>query len=90
MTKDAPLPPHGSLCIGYDESSDLYFEFYLPPETDADLGFIKVFINTTYCDYSLLLQPSPFEESHYNRHMPRPTEYEGSWDAVVLPVVQQK
>ncbi|VDB88534.1 unnamed protein product [Peniophora sp. CBMAI 1063] len=87
---DASLPAEGSLTIGYGDGGGRPFTYFLRPEQDVDVGFIKLYISTHFVDLSHIEQESPFEVG-----MPRGSEmtvehFEGAWDTVLIPVVQHR
>ena len=90
---DANLPPFGSLSIGYGGGEfSRPWEFFLRPQQRADLGFFKIFITTRYIDYSYVPQQSPFDQhNRSSKSMLQAGESpeEGTWDVLVIPVVQQ-
>jgi hypothetical protein len=62
----APLPPlhkdngPSELKVGYGEADVEAFQFTLADGIPADVGFLRLFVSTTYVDMSVLEQQSPF------------------------------
>jgi len=62
----APLPAlhkdkgPSELKVGYGETDVETFQFTLADGISADVGFLRLFVSTTYVDMSVLEQQSPF------------------------------
>jgi hypothetical protein len=65
-TMAAPLPPRhknnepSELRVGYEEADVEAFQFTLADGIPADVGFLRLFVSTTYVDMLFLEQQSPF------------------------------
>lgn len=83
--------PH-RLSIGYGAGGGRPFKYYLRPNQDVDVGFIKLFILTKPIDLSSIPQQSPFTE----KLVPRATRRadldsaRDAWDTAVITVVQRR
>ena len=72
-TMAAPLPARhkdnrpSELTVGYGEAGAEAFQFTLADELPADVGFLRLFVSTTYVDLSALEQQSPFLVGHRGR-----------------------
>ncbi|VDB96089.1 unnamed protein product [Peniophora sp. CBMAI 1063] len=69
------IPPRGQLTIGYGAGGGAPFSYFLRPDQDLDIGFIKLIVSRQPIDLSDFRQESPFH-SHapYERV---PDEIEG-------------
>jgi hypothetical protein len=62
----APLPARlkdsgpSELKVGYGQADVKAFQFTLADGISADVGFLRLFVSTTYVDMSILEQHSPF------------------------------
>jgi hypothetical protein len=62
----APLPARhknngpSELKVGYGEADVEAFQFTLADGIPEDVGFLRLFVSTTYVDMSVLEQQSPF------------------------------
>lgn len=86
---DAPLPPKGTLEIGYGVSDgSTPFTYSLREGQDVDVGFMKIFLSTEQVDLSGLEQTSPFEGTRgpVKTGMQPPA----IWDVILIPIVQRK
>ena len=91
----APLPARhknkgpSELKIGYGQADVEAFQFTLADGIPADVGFLKLFVSTTYVDMSILEQQSPFLVAHGGSRMKPPVM--DIWDAwtYVLKMVRQ-
>jgi len=89
---DAPLPPRGSLAIGYGDGGVSPWQFLLRDGEDMDVGFFKLFVTTSPADFSSVPQESPFEENMNVSRLGRPKAAQllstEKWGAMLSTVVQ--
>ncbi|KAG6908030.1 hypothetical protein DXG01_006449 [Tephrocybe rancida] len=84
---DFSLPANGSLTIGFGDSGWSARTYYLRENQSVDVGFLKLYVSTKYVDYSSIVQNTPF---HRHRAGPVPPKSKELWDALVIPIIQQK
>ncbi|KAG6901492.1 hypothetical protein C0995_011170 [Termitomyces sp. Mi166 len=85
---DFSLPANGSLTIGFGDGGWAPRTYYLRENQDVDVGFLKLYVSTTYVDYSIgIEQPSPFQRSRGNIFTPR---NRGFWGALTIPIIQRR
>ncbi|KZV62254.1 hypothetical protein PENSPDRAFT_692662 [Peniophora sp. CONT] len=88
---EASLPPSSTLSIGYGAGGALPFKYFLRPDQELDIGFIKVFICTEPVDFSHVMQQSAFDDSSARGTgwgaERRPKH---AWDTILIPVVQRR
>ena len=58
---DPPLPPKGSLTVGYGSGGEVPRIFKLGKNQNVEVGFLKLFLSTEYVDLSDIEQLTPFE-----------------------------
>ncbi|KZV70057.1 hypothetical protein PENSPDRAFT_607783 [Peniophora sp. CONT] len=90
---EAPLPANGKLTIGYGAGGGQPFKYYLRPDQDLDVGFIKLFVSTRPVDLSSVVQRSPFGTEDGMERGSRETApplVEDTWDTITIAVVQRK
>ncbi|KAG5649950.1 hypothetical protein H0H81_001361 [Sphagnurus paluster] len=87
---DAPLPPRGSLAIGYGDGGVSPWQFLLRDGEDIDVGFFRLFLTTSPADFSSVLQESPFEEDLNVTRLGRPNAVPGTerWGSILSTIVQ--
>jgi hypothetical protein len=85
---DAPLQPKSSLTIGYGSGGQVPRVFTLPAGQNVDVGFLKLFLTTSYVDYSNFPQPSPFSKDRDAGAAAVKTVQ--TWDTIKIPVIQKK
>ncbi|KAF5384355.1 hypothetical protein D9615_003158 [Tricholomella constricta] len=87
---DAPLPPRGSLAIGYGDGGVSPWQFLLRDGEDIDVGFFKLFLTTSPADFSSVTQESPFEENISRLGRPKAAQLPEAerWGAMLSTVVQ--
>jgi hypothetical protein len=56
----APLAAKSTLPVGYGEAATEAFAFALDDGVASGVGFLRLFVSTTYVDMTALQQPSPF------------------------------
>ncbi|KAF9005554.1 caspase domain-containing protein [Cyathus striatus] len=85
---DPPLLRQNSLTIGYGASGSSPFRYYLRPEQNVDVGFIKLFISTKYIDLGEIPQKPPFGHGRASAvEEMKPLEI---WGTILIPVVQRR
>ncbi|KAG6809127.1 hypothetical protein H0H92_001457 [Tricholoma furcatifolium] len=86
---DAPLPPQGSLTIGYGSGGVSPWQFLLRDNDDMDVGFFKLFLTTSPADFSSIPQESPFEDINTrSRRMKVAFPDDEGWGTILSTVVQ--
>lgn len=93
---DPPLRAGDSLNIGYGSGGAPPFQYFLRKGQNIDLGFLKLFLTSTYVDLSSIVQESPFGggggdvrkilEDKTVVQMP----LHSTWDQVMIAVVQKR
>ena len=87
---DGTVQP-GTLAIGYGSAGYAPINFYLDPDFNFDLDFLKIYLSTQPVDLSYLKQDSPFGSQSTPRkivpHVPRPVV---SWSHVTIPIFQSR
>jgi hypothetical protein len=56
----APLAAKSTLPVGHGEAATEAFAFALDDGVASGVGFLRLFVSTTYVDMTALRQPSPF------------------------------
>ncbi|KAF8983561.1 caspase domain-containing protein [Cyathus striatus] len=85
---DPPLLRQNSLTIGYGASGFPPVNYFLRPEQDVDVGFIKLFISTKYIDLGEIPQKSPFVHDRASGIEKRKAP--AIWGTILIPVVQRR
>ncbi|KAL6306604.1 hypothetical protein BKA93DRAFT_148884 [Sparassis latifolia] len=90
---DTPLPPNGTLTIGYGSGGAVPFSYFLREGQDVDVGLLKLFLSTKHVDLSYVPVQSvlSFRESGQpQRHttVNKPEEITSTWDTLTIPIVQ--
>ena len=79
-TADGP----SSLQIGYAKDGTDSIEFSIPEGADADTGFLKIFLSTSYVDMHHIVQDAePASDTHAPRgarQKPNPHVFKDDWD----------
>jgi hypothetical protein len=79
------IPKGGELKIGYGDSGTVPRSFWLLPDQNGDVGYIKLFLSTGYVDFSSVEQKSPFEsERAASESKPKTRQI---WDTMKIAVV---
>lgn len=93
---DPPLPPYGSLTIGYGSGGASPHQFFLREEQDVDVGHLKLFLTTKYVDLAFVLQDAPFntradvQGRHINKPKARGKKIQSPlWDEITVTIVQR-
>jgi hypothetical protein len=66
-SKSSELP------VGYGSAGREVLQFSLPAGVTTDIGFMKLFISTTYIDMTALAQESPFHAARGTRRAKPPS-----------------
>ena len=86
-TMDAPLAARSALPVGYGEANIDALEFSLADGVTSDVGFLRLFVSTTYVDLAILEQSSPFLAARGGRKAkPPPEEIWDAWTFVLRTV----
>ena len=88
---DPPLPPKGSLTVGYGSGGEVPRIFNLYKNQNVEVGFLKLFLSTEYVDLSDIEQLSPFTGT--TRTFGRaegPRTRRSMWDTILITVVVRK
>ena len=81
----APLPARhkanrlSELKVGYEKADVEAFQFTLADGIPSDVGFLRLFVSTTYVDMSVLEQESPFLVARGVARVKPPVTH--TWDA---------
>lgn len=89
-TVEPSLPPGGSLTIGYGSSDTNAYSYFIRPEQDVDVGYLKLYLSTEHVDYSHIPQPSPFEPRFASRGGETKAPKRVLWDTMTVAVIQRK
>ncbi|KDR81761.1 hypothetical protein GALMADRAFT_221630 [Galerina marginata CBS 339.88] len=91
-TVSPPLPPGGSITIGYGTSGTSAQEFSISPGQDVDVGFVKLFLSTEYIDYSAVEESFAFDENDGPARSTRPVEKSSLalWDSSITTILQKR
>jgi hypothetical protein len=90
----APLPAQhkdsepSELKVGYGAADVEAFQFTLPNGIPADVGFLRLFVSTTYVDMSVLEQQSPFWIARGALKKPPVMDIPDAWTYVLKTVRQ--
>ena len=83
----APLAARSALPVGYGEANIDALEFSLADGVTSDVGFLRLFVSTTYVDLTVLEQSSPFLSARGGkREMPPRVDIWDVWTFVLRTV----
>ncbi|KAF8150569.1 caspase domain-containing protein [Crassisporium funariophilum] len=86
---DAPLRKDGGiLTLGIGSGGARPFSYFLPPDQDVDVGFLKIFLCTAPTDLSGVPQDSPFHD--FRGTVLRDEEPIKTWGSILIPIVQRR
>ncbi|KZV62932.1 hypothetical protein PENSPDRAFT_641580 [Peniophora sp. CONT] len=84
------LPGKGELSMGYGAGGGRPYKYFLRPNQDLDVGFLKLFISTEQVDLSSIEQRSPFITTDPRAPEKEKMKPKPIWDTVPIAVVQRK
>ncbi|KZV62253.1 hypothetical protein PENSPDRAFT_758829 [Peniophora sp. CONT] len=96
---EPPLPPLGSLTIGYGAGGVLPFKYHLQPGQDKDVGIIRMFLSTEAVELGHILQLAPCtselvlpipDSRTRGSSKDAPSETSVSWDTFDIVVRQSR
>jgi hypothetical protein len=88
----APLPAQqndnrpSELQVGYGQADVEAFQFTLPNGIPAEVGFLRLFVSTTYVDMSVLEQQSPLVACGVAMKKPPAMDIWDAWTYVLKTV----
>ena len=82
------IPAYGALPIGFGDSGTYPKRYTLKPNQDVDVGFMKLYLSTTYVDYSSIAQESPFRKDRATQDVVPKRSHR--WDSIMVPIVQKR
>jgi hypothetical protein len=89
----APLQARSEFSVGYDASPNGDpWQFTLRHGENVDVGFFKIFLSTFPCDFSSIVQETPFliGGRHGGPSSPLPSFIPAVWGAKCFTVVQRR
>lgn len=89
---EGPLSPDSpALGVGHGSDDAVPFSYSLPDGKDIDVGYLKLFLTTTWLDMSWISQGYPFVESKRDDEKVREEMLRSNvCDAVTVAVVQRR
>lgn len=83
----------GTLTLGWGSGGVLPMCFDVPEESKYDVGFIKIFVSTSWVDLSSVAQSTPFGRGHRATVIVKDADRllaSAIWDTILITVVQKK